>query len=119
PELTNVAWSADGGTMFINEGGDVSAVRMNNRSKKYALGEGVTLPGGGFGRGRGFGGRDAAPDTIGTGGSLAMRRGPNGQSFVIVAGDGRSVFVSGERAYGADWHTRAPRPWADRLDFET
>ncbi len=119
PELTNVAWSADGGTMFINEGGDVSAVRMNNRSKKYALGEGVTLPGGGFGRGRGFGARDAAPDTVGTGGSLAMRRGPNGQSFVILAGDGRSVFVSGEREYGADWHTRAPRPWADRLDFET
>jgi len=120
-QLTNVAWSADGSTMFVNDSGSVAAVRVADKSKKYALGRGVTLPGaGGFGGGGGgFGGGNVAADTLGTGGALAMKRGPNGQQFVVLGSDRKSVVVSGTRQYGADWHARGPRPWADRLDIET
>ena len=38
---------------------------------------------------------------------------------MVVASDGKSVFVSGTRTPGANWQTQAPRPWLDRLDFET
>jgi len=124
PQFNNVVYSADGSTMFVSDSGAVSAVRVGAPTRKYALGRGVTLPGGGFGGfggggGGGFGGNAAPPDTIGTGGALATKRGPNGQLFVTLSSDGKSVFVSGQRSYGADWHTRAPRPWVDRLDIES
>lgn len=124
-QLSNVAWSADGRTMFVNDSGMVSAVRMSEPSKKYPLGRGVTLPGGsgfGGGPGGGFGGpggANAPADTLGTGGALSMKRGPNGRNFVLTSTDGASVFVSGQRSYGAAWATRAPRPWVDRLTIET
>ena len=125
-QLTNVAWSSDGRTMFVNDSGTVSAVRVADVTKKFPLGRGVTIPGGGVGGG-GFGGGGAggpgggsAPaDTVGTGGALGTKRGPNGQSFVTISSDGRSVFVSGQRTYGAAWNTRAPRPWVDRVEIET
>ena len=122
PQLSAVAFSADGRTMFVNDSGMVSAIRVSDPARKYPLGRGVTLPagGGGFGGGAGgFGGGAAPADTIGTGGVLATRRGPNGQSVVIVSADGAHVFVSGQRSYGAQWATRAPRPWVDRLAIET
>jgi dipeptidyl aminopeptidase/acylaminoacyl peptidase len=121
PQLTTVAYSADGSTMFVNDSGAVSAIRVGDMSKKYPLGRGVTLPaggGGGFGGG-GFGGGNAPADTIGTGGALATKRGPNGQLFVVLSSDGKQVFVTGQRTYGEQWHTRAPRPWADRITIET
>lgn len=121
-QLTTVAHSADGRTMFVSDSGMVSAIRVADLTKKYPLGRGVTLPGGGggFGGGAGgFGGGNAPADTVGTGGALATRRGPNGQLLVIVSGDGKQVFVSGQRTYGAQWATRAPRPWADRIEIET
>ena len=122
-QLTNVAWGADGKVMFVNDSGMVSAVRVAEPAKKFALGRGVTLPGGGGGfgggGGGGFGGGNAAPDTVGTGGALAMKRSATGQQVVMLGSDGKSVFVSGSRAYGAEWHTRSPRPWRDRLDFES
>jgi dipeptidyl aminopeptidase/acylaminoacyl peptidase len=37
----------------------------------------------------------------------------------VVGSDGRSVFLEGTRAPGARWETEGPRPWLDRLDFET
>jgi dipeptidyl aminopeptidase/acylaminoacyl peptidase len=122
-QLTNVQWSADGSTMFVNDSGMVSAVRVSEPTRKYALGRGVTLPGGGGGfgggGGGGFGQGAGAADTIGTGGALAMKRGPNGGQVVVLASDKKSVFVSGSRSYGAEWHRRAPRPWRERLDFES
>lgn len=122
-QLTNVQWSADGAVLFVNDSGAVSAIRVADKGRKYPLGRGVTLPGGGGGFGGfggGFGGgAAAAPDTVGTGGTLAMKRGPNGVNVVLVGRDGKSVVVSGTRQYGAEWHRRAPRPWADRLDFES
>jgi dipeptidyl aminopeptidase/acylaminoacyl peptidase len=120
PQLNNVAWSEDGRVMFVSDSGVVSAIRVTDKSRKMGLGRGVTLQGGGgFGGFGGGGGGNAAADTVGAGGQLAMKRGKNGMPFVVVAGDGKGVFVSGTRQYGADWHRRAPRPWADRLDIET
>ena len=122
-QLSNVAWSADGKVMFVNDSGMVSAVRVAEPAKKFALGRGVSIPGGGGGfgggGGGGFGGGNAAPDTVGTGGALAMKRSATGQQVVMLGSDGKSVFVSGSRAYGAEWHARSPRPWRDRLDFES
>jgi dipeptidyl aminopeptidase/acylaminoacyl peptidase len=122
PQLTNVAWSADAKVMFVYDSGMVSAVRVAEPTKKFALGRGVTLPGGGGGfggGGGGFGGGNAPPDTVGIGGAIAMKRGATGQQVVVLGTDGKSVFVSGSRAYGAEWHAKAPRPWRDRLDFES
>lgn len=119
PQLTNVLWSADGRTMFVNDSGAVAAVRVVDPARKYPLGRGVTMPGPGGGGFGGGGGQAAAADTVGTGGALATREGANGQRFVVATADGRSVFVSGSRQYGADWHRRAPRPWTDRLEIET
>ena len=38
---------------------------------------------------------------------------------LVVAADGRTVFLPGTRTPGANWQTQAPRPWVDRLDFES
>ena len=124
-QLSTVAWSADGRTMFVNDSGMVSAVRVSDMAKQYPLGRGVTIPGGGGGLGGGGGGAGGAgggnvpSDTIGTGGALGTRRGANGQSFITLTSDGTSVFVSGQRTYGAAWETRAPRPWVDRIEIAT
>lgn len=120
--LTSVAWSMDGRTMFIADSGFVFAARTAAPSRRFNLGRGVTLgAGGGFGRGgrAGGGGAGAGDDTTALGGALAMRQGPNGGAVVVVASDGRTVFVSGTRTPGANWQTQAPRPWVDKLDFES
>ncbi|MEO5816295.1 MAG: prolyl oligopeptidase family serine peptidase [Gemmatimonadaceae bacterium] len=123
--LSNVAYSADGKTMFISDSASVYALRTSDLTKRHPLGRGVTLPaGGGFGAfGGGGGGRggnaNAANDTLPTGGALAMKPGPHGGQVVVVASDGKSVFVSGSRTPGAKWETVAPRPWVEKLDIET
>ncbi len=116
-QLSNVAWSADGTTMFVTDSGMVSALRLSDLAKKYPLGRGVTIPGGGFGGGAG--GANTPADTIGVGGTLSTRRGANGQSLVTLTADGTGVFVSGQRSYGAAWTTHAPRPWVDRIEIAT
>ena len=119
--LTNVAYSLDGKTMFIADSGLVFAARTADPSRRFALGRGITLGGGGgggFGRG-GRAGGGGGDDTTALGGSLAMRPGPSGAAMVVVASDARTVFVSGTRNPGANWATRAPRPWVDKLDFES
>jgi len=121
-QLTNVAWSSDGNFIFVSDSGQVSAVRLSEPGRKYPLGRGVTIPneGGPFGGGGGgFGGGAQQADTVGTGGALAMKTGPNGTRVVALTSDGKSVVVSGSRSYGDQWHTRAPRPWADRLEIAT
>jgi dipeptidyl aminopeptidase/acylaminoacyl peptidase len=114
--LTNVAYSADAKTMFVSDSGVVLAMRTADPSKKFNLGRSVTLPAGGGGRGGAFGGGAASADTAA--GSLALKRGRNGEPSVIMASDNKTVFLSGTRTPGAKWSTQAPRPWVDRLDIE-
>jgi dipeptidyl aminopeptidase/acylaminoacyl peptidase len=120
--LTSVAYSLDGKTMFLSDSGSVIAMRVADPSKRFNLGRGVTMGGGGgFGRGGG-GGRGGAAggdDSTALGGSVATRPGTNGTAMAIVASDGKSVFVSGNRAPNANWQTQGPRPWVDKLDFES
>ena len=119
--LTGVAFSADGRTMFVADSGSVFAIRTADPSKRYNLGRGVSLVGGGGG---GFGGRGggrgggAGADTLG-GGPLIMKPGPNGQPVVVLGTDNRTVFLSGTRAPAANWTSQGPRPWLDKLDIET
>jgi dipeptidyl aminopeptidase/acylaminoacyl peptidase len=119
--LTNVAYSADGRTMFIADSGVVSAARVADPSRRFNLGRGLTLGGGGGfgGFGRGGRGGGAGADSTATGGALAMRPGPSGPAMVVVASDGRTVFLSGTRAPGGNWERQPPRPWVDKLDFES
>jgi dipeptidyl aminopeptidase/acylaminoacyl peptidase len=122
PQFSSVAYSGDGKTMFVSDSGAVFAIRTADPLKNFKLGRGVTLPagggfGGGGGRGGGFGG--AGNDSTANGGALAMKRGPNGLPVVVVASDNKTVFLSGTRAPGANWQTQGPRPWVDKLDFET
>ncbi len=115
-QLTSVAYSADGRTMFVADSGTVIAMRVNDPSKRYSLGRGVTISTGGGGRG---GGGAGASDTIPNAGALAMKRGPTGAPVVMVGSDNRSVYVAGTRQPGANWNTQAPRPWVDKLDIES
>jgi dipeptidyl aminopeptidase/acylaminoacyl peptidase len=128
PRLTGVAYSADGKTMFVADSGTVLAIRTAEPSRKLNLGRGIALPGGGgFGggrggftrRGQGGGGGVTAVDSMGSGGTLALRTLPSGVQAVVMSTDGKSVYASGTRAFGAGWRTRAPRPWVDRVDIET
>lgn len=117
--FTSAAFGTQTSTIFVNDSGTVAAVRLADISKKYPLGRGVTLPGGGFGGfggGGGFGGA-AASDTVGTGGALEIARTADGSIRVKMSRDGNAVFVTGIRRYGNDWHRRAPRPWLDRISI--
>lgn len=115
--FTSAAFGTQPSTIFVNDSGAVAAVRLSELTKKYPLGRGVTLPagGGGFGGG-GFGGA-AQSDTLGIGGALEVTRSADGGLRVKMSRDANAVFVSGVRRYGNDWHTRAPRPWLDRLSI--
>ncbi len=121
PQLGAIAYSENGKVMFAADSGTVFAVRTDNPSKRYNLGRGVTMPGGGFG-GRGGGGRGAGGAGGGDsalGGALLTRRNAAGETVVILGTDGRTVAVQGTRQPGAKWSTEAPRPWVDQLDIET
>ena len=120
-QLTSVAFSADGKTMFVSDSGTVTAIRAADPSRRYSLGRGVTVSGGGGGRGGGGGGAfgGASADAGETGGALATKRGPNGLPVVIVGTDNKTVYLAGSRMPGANWNTQAPRPWVDKLDFES
>jgi dipeptidyl aminopeptidase/acylaminoacyl peptidase len=119
--LTNVAYSVDGKTMFIADSGQVIATRTAEPARRFTLPRGVSLGGGGggFGRGGRAGGGGGGADTTALGGSLATRPGPNGPAMVVMASDGRTVFLSGTRSPGQNWQTQAPRPWVDKLDVES
>ena len=121
PQLSNVHYSADGKTMFVSDSSTVIAMRTADMSKRYNLGRGVSISGGGrgFGAGGGPPGGAGANDTSSTGGQLATKPGPNGQQFVVLASDNKSVMLQGTMNPGAKWTTEAPRPWVDKVDIET
>jgi dipeptidyl aminopeptidase/acylaminoacyl peptidase len=121
-QLGAVSYSTDQKTLFASDSGTVFAVRLTD-NRRFNLGRGVTLAGGGGGfggRGGGAGGRGGGADADSTalGGALVTRQ-INGRSYVVLGQDGKSVAVTGNRAPGAKWNTEAPRPWADKLDIET
>ena len=117
--LTNVMYSADGKTMFAADSGGAFAVRTSDPSKKYALGANVTLPNPNGGRGFGGGRGNATSTNAENGGALATRLNAHGDPVVIVGSDDKTVFLSGTRMPGASWNTQGPRPWVDKLDFES
>lgn len=120
PQLSAFTLSHDASLLFVTDSGQTFAVRPAEPTKRFALGRGITIPGGGGGfGGGGFGGGSPSADTIGTGGTLLTRAGLGGLAGVQTTTDGRAVFVSGQRTYGADWHRRAPRPYVDRIEIET
>ena len=119
PQLSTVLYSSDSSTMFVTDSGATIAVRVNDVTKRYNLGRTVTLPAviAGLGGGGGGGaGRGAVDSTQGT---VLLRTGAGGRRYVMLANDGKSIALSGTRAYGAKWATQAPRPWVDKLDIET
>ena len=118
-QLGTVLYSSDSSTMFVTDSGATIAVRVKDTSKRYNLGRTVTLPAAiaGFGGGGGAGaGRGAADSTQGT---VLLRTAAGGRRYVLLAKDGKSIALSGTRAYGAKWATQAPRPWVDKLDIES
>ena len=84
-QLTTVAFSYDGKTMFVSDSGAVIAIRTSDPSKRYNLGRGVTVATGGGGRGAGGGGGGAGADSAANAGALATKRGPNGPPVVLWA----------------------------------
>jgi dipeptidyl aminopeptidase/acylaminoacyl peptidase len=120
PQMTSVAFSGDGRTMFVADSGTVFAMHVADMSKRFNLGRGVSMAGGGL-SGRGGGGRDgvANADTTIAGGVIATKAGANGEQRVVVSTDGKSVVVTGNRAPGAHWNTVGPRAWVEKLNFET
>jgi dienelactone hydrolase len=120
PQLGAISYSADGKTLFASDSGTVFAVRLAD-SKRFNLGRGVTLSGGGggFGGRGGGGGGGAGGDSTQLGGALVTRQLPGGRSYVVLGKDGKSVAVTGTRTPGANWTRQGPRPWTDKLDIET
>lgn len=123
PQFSGITYSADSKTMFVNDSGSVIAIHTADPSKRYNLGRGVTLAGGGGGgfggRGGGAGGGAGAADTSVSGGAVQTKTGANGEQRVVVSTDGKSVVVAGNRMPGANWNKVGPRPWAEKLNFET
>ena len=117
-QLSTVLYSSDSSTMFVTDSGATIAVRVKDTSKRYNLGRTVTLPAAiaGFGGGGGGAGRGAVDSTQGT---VLLRTAAGGRRYVLLAKDGKSIALSGTRAYGAKWATQAPRPWVDKLDIES
>ena len=112
-QLSNVLFSTDSSTLFVTDSGATIAIRVNDKSQRFNLGRGVSLPGGGGGFG---GGANRNADS--THGQLLTST-VNGTSYVILGSDGKQVALSGTRTPGADWYREAPRPWVDRLDITT
>ena len=116
--MSTVLYSSDSSTMFVTDSGATIAVRVKDTSKRYNLGRTVTLPAAvaGFGGGGGGAGRGAVDSTQG---AVLLRTAAGGRRYVLLAKDGKSIALSGTRAYGAKWATQAPRPWVDKLDIES
>jgi dipeptidyl aminopeptidase/acylaminoacyl peptidase len=114
-QLSTVLYSSDSSTMFVTDSGATIAVRVKDTTKRYNLGRTVTLPAtsGGFGGGAARGIADS------TQGTVLVRSGTNGRRYVMLGRDGKTIAMTGTRAYGAKWATQAPRPWLDKLDIES
>jgi dipeptidyl aminopeptidase/acylaminoacyl peptidase len=122
--MTSAEFSADGKTLFVNEANDLYAVRLADPTKHYDIARGATIAAGG-GRGRGGGGGGGGRGGAGSDsafynnpGALQTRRGPLGQPVVLVASDGKTVYLEGTK-YFPDWAHVAPHNFLDKVDFES
>ena len=122
--ITSAEFSADGKTLFVNEGNDLYAVRLADASKRYEIAKGASIAAGGGGRGGrggGGGGRGGAGSDsafYNNPGALQTKRGPNGLPVVLVGSDNKSVYLEGTK-YFAEWAKSPPRTFVDRVDIET
>jgi hypothetical protein len=121
--ITSADFSADGKTLFVDEGADLYAVRLSDPTKHLEIAKGGTIASGRGGRAGGApsGGRGgAASDSafFSNPGALRTSRGPLGLPVVTIGSDGKTVFLEGTK-YAADWTNNAPRNFVDKVDFET
>jgi dipeptidyl aminopeptidase/acylaminoacyl peptidase len=124
--MTSAEFSADGKTLFVNEGNDLYAVRLADPTKHFEIAKGASIAaaggrggrggGGGAGGGRGGAGNDSA--FYNNPGSLQTKRGPNGGSVVVIGSDNKTVFLEGTK-YFPNWAQSAPRTFVDKVDFES
>ena len=111
--ISAASYTNDGKTLFLTVGNSNFAMRLADTTKHFAL-QNASLGGGG-GRGRGGaggGGRGGQANPLA--GTIAMRDG-----FVAIGSDNKTVFLSGNKAPGANWEKEGPVSWVDKLDIET
>ncbi len=121
--ITSADFSPDGKTLFVNQGNDLYAVRLDNPTKHYEIAKGASIASGRGGRGfggGGAGGRGGGADSTfySNPGALQTTRNAMGLSVVRVSSDGKSVYLEGTR-YFHDWQAEAPHNFVDRVDIET
>ena len=123
--ITSAEFSPDGKMLFVNEGNDLYAVKLDDPSKHYEIAKGGTIAAGGRGgRGGAAAGAGGRGGTVSDSafyanpGALQSTRSANGQPVVRVSSDGKSVFLEGTR-YFRDWTKQAPHNFVDRVDIET
>ena len=113
--IGSASYTPDGKTLFLSVGNQNYAMRLADTTKHFAL-QNASLGGGGGrggrGGGGGGGGRGGAPNPLA--GSIVMRDG-----FVAIASDNKTVFLTGNKAPGANWEKEGPVSWVDKLDIET
>jgi dipeptidyl aminopeptidase/acylaminoacyl peptidase len=112
--ISGASYTPDGRTLFLTVGNQNYAMRLADTTKHLVL-QNASLGGGGGRGGRGGGGgggRGGAPNPLA--GTIAMRDG-----FVAIASDNKTVFLSGNKAPGANWEKEGPVSWVDKLDIET
>ncbi|HXT18511.1 MAG TPA: prolyl oligopeptidase family serine peptidase [Gemmatimonadaceae bacterium] len=121
--ITSALFSPDGKMLFVNEGNNLYAVKLDDPSKHYEIARGATIAAGGRGRGGfagggGRGGNQSDSAFFNNPGALQTTRSANGQTVVRVSSDDKSVFLEGTQ-YFRDWTRQAPHNFVDRVDIET
>lgn len=119
--ITTAEFSPDGKTLFVNQGNDLYAVKLDNPTKHYEIAKGGSIASGRAGRGFGGGaGRGGGADSTfySNPGALQTTHNASGLSVVRVSSDDKSVYLEGTR-YFRDWATQAPHNFVDRVDIET
>jgi dipeptidyl aminopeptidase/acylaminoacyl peptidase len=122
--ITSAEFSPDGKMLFVNQGNDLYAVKLDNPTKHYEIAKGASIASGRGGRGGfgggGAGGRGGGADSTfySNPGALQTTKNAAGLPAVRVSSDGKSVYLEGTR-YFRDWQAEAPHNFVDRVDLET
>ncbi|HEX3867882.1 MAG TPA: prolyl oligopeptidase family serine peptidase, partial [Gemmatimonadaceae bacterium] len=122
--ITSAEFSPDGKMLFVDQGSDLYAVKLDNPTKHYEIAKGATIASGRGGRGGGgggaAGGRGGGADSTfySNPGALQTTHSATGLSVVRVSPDDKSVYLEGTR-YFRDWATQPPHNFVDRVDIET